>query len=298
MVFEGNSSAQSSHDQLPTGAFPDNFDWCNKDGVNYCTASLNQHIPQYCGSCWAHGAISALQDRIKMDRIMANATGDDVQLSVQHVLNCGNAGSCHGGSHHATYEWIQTIGDETGSGVSYFTGQPYMACSKDSDEGLCPSADWTCNALNVARTCGTFGQECVGLSQYPNATLSEHGSITGADAMMKEIYNRGPIACTIAADDIRDYESGIASGGGWTDHVVSVVGWGTDAQEGLYWIVRNSWGEYWGEAGFVRVKSGALSLEESCVWATPGVFTAPEFDNQYHCHENGNNCGGSEKLVV
>merc|ERR1712170_170396 len=119
------------------------------------------------------------------------------------------------------------------SGISYFTGQPYMACSSDSSEGLCSASDWSCTALNVARTCGTFGEECVGLDHYPNATIAEYGHISGPDAMKKELFNRGPIACTIAADDIRDYETGIANGGGWTDHVVSVVGWGTDAQEGL-----------------------------------------------------------------
>jgi len=263
ITWRGNSSEKTSHHLLhaPEGGLPDDFTWCNKDGVNYCSPSRNQHIPQYCGSCWAHGTLSALEDRIKIAR---GAQGADIQLSVQHVLNCGNAGSCHGGSLDGVYQWIHKISEETGTGVSYETSQPYMACSKESKEGMCGSGDWTCNALNTARTCGTFGEECVGLTHYPNATIAEYGSIHGADAMQKEIYSRGPIACTIAADDIRNYEDGIATGGGWTDHVVSVVGWGTDAQEGLYWMVRNSWGEYWGEGGYVRVKSGALSLEESC----------------------------------
>ena len=32
---------------------PESFTWSNVKGVNYLTKNLNQHIPVYCGSCWA-----------------------------------------------------------------------------------------------------------------------------------------------------------------------------------------------------------------------------------------------------
>ena len=69
IVWRGNSSAVSSHDLLldPEGGYPADFTWGDKDGVNYLTPSLNQHIPQYCGSCWAHGSVSALGGRIEIE---------------------------------------------------------------------------------------------------------------------------------------------------------------------------------------------------------------------------------------
>jgi hypothetical protein len=43
--WQGNHS--TSHEQLSVpNDLPADFSWCNKDGVNYCTPSLNQHIPQ------------------------------------------------------------------------------------------------------------------------------------------------------------------------------------------------------------------------------------------------------------
>jgi len=270
---------------------PATFTWCNNNGVNYCTESRNQHIPQYCGSCWAHGAVSAFADRIKIAR---KALGIDINPSIQHMLNCGNAGSCMGGSIVGPYSWIQQLSQKTGSGISYETSQPYMACSSDSSEGFCKSAQWGCNAMNVARTCSTFssmGGKCVGLNRYPNATISEYGQVSGADNMAKEIFARGPISCGIDATPILQYDgkSIISEPGGGIDHVVSVVGWNHDTASGKdYWIVRNSWGEFWGDMGYIYVEKGndALMLEDACAWAVPGAFTTKNFP----CDEGGDNC--------
>merc|ERR1712080_645417 len=91
-----------------------------------------------------------------------------------------------------------------------------------------------------------------------------------------------------------NYESGIHTQKSYqTDHVISVVGWGKDVTEGSYWVVRNSWGEFWGEMGYVRVGFGALSVEGACAWAVPGEFTAAEKNNQFHCHEGGDKCNGA-----
>jgi len=309
ITWRGNAS--NSHDLLleRVQEMPKEFTWCNKDGVNYCTMSRNQHIPQYCGSCWAHGAVSALADRIKIAR---GGKGIDINPSVQHILNCGNVGTCYGGSIDGVYQWIYDISkkgwlpwQKGGTGISYETAQPYLACSSGSREGFCPHVDTSCKAENVARTCGSFSKEggpCSGLDSYPNATVSDYGSISGADAMMKEIYNRGPIACGIDAAPLLNYEHGIMTKpSDDTDHVISVVGWGNDEKEGMYWIVRNSWGEYWGEMGYVRVAKGALNIEDQCSWAVVGDYTAPEKDNQVHCHEGGDNCvhkASSEKTIV
>lgn len=118
--------------------------------------------------------------------------------------------------------------------------------------------------------------------------------------MMKEIFARGPIACVVDAEPLHNYTTGIETAtSSTTNHIISIVGWGTDAEQGKYWVVRNSWGEYWGEHGYARVQSGVLLLEHyPCAWAVPDDFTAHERHNQYPCVEDGSNCKASELLVI
>ena len=182
-------------DYVDASALPASFSWRNVGGTSFLTKSLNQHIPQYCGACWAHGAISSIADRVKIAR---KAQGVDINPSVQHVLNCGTAGSCHGGSASGVFSWIGGITNATGSGVAYDTCNPYMACSKESNEGACNHSDWTCTPENVCRTCSTFaasGGACVGVDSYPNVTVGQWGSLKGdtdgGASMMAEIHTRG-----------------------------------------------------------------------------------------------------------
>ena len=60
--------------------------------------------------------------------------------------------------------------------------------------------------------------------------------------------------------------------GRWVcDHIVSVSGYGTDAAGQPYWVVRNSFGRYWGDQGWYKLPRGrnAAGIEQYCAWAVP-----------------------------
>ena len=67
----------------------------------------------------------------------------------------------------------------------------------------------------------------------------------------------GPVAGTVAASSsvFRYYTSGVINTrkcGYWLNHAITIVGYGT-YDRGNYYIVRNSWGDSWGDAGYVKI---------------------------------------------
>ena len=99
----------------PVKDLPDTYIWNNVNGTNFLTNIKNQHLPQYCGSCWAQAATSSMSDRIKIAR---NAAWPDVNIAPQTVISCsstdGNNG-CHGGEAYSASAWMaeNDIADET-----------------------------------------------------------------------------------------------------------------------------------------------------------------------------------------
>jgi len=278
---------------------PDSFSWNNIRGSSWLTHMLNQHIPQYCGSCWAHSSMSSLADRIKIFQLLnGGGVGEtivgEINLSIQFILNCGGgrAGSCKGGSALKAYKFIKEMGY-----IPYDTCQAYIACSSDSVEGFCPYVDTSCTPKNICKTCTRNSDgdgECHAISTFPNATVSEYGSYKNdVNAIKAEIFARGPVKASINGTAIKNYKGGIISNPALenigTSHGVSIVGWGhnitTDKQ---HWIVRNSWGQYWGEMSMFRVEIGKnlLGIESNVVWATPGHFSI----SNRQCSEDGSNC--------
>merc|ERR1712037_590295 len=76
-------------------------------------------------------------------------------------------------------------------------------------------------------------------------------------AVMTHLAEVGPLGVAVYASGWGGYSSGVYSGCAYDsnialNHAVQLVGYGTDAAEGDYWIVRNSWGSGWGEGGYIN----------------------------------------------
>jgi len=245
------------HEYLSLKDLPSHLDWRMKDGHNYASFNRNQHIPKYCGACWSFAATSSLADRI---RIARGPSSRPVSLAVQVVLNCdtGDKG-CGGGDPVAAYSFIHQI-----HGLPEESCQTYEASAWDVGR--------SCEAVDICRKCDENG--CHAVPEYLTYPIAEFGYVAGELHMMAELQ-RGPIACAVATPPLFDGFTGTSIYEDTThdhviDHIVSVAGYGTE--NGVrYWIVRNSWGTYWGHVGWGRVIRGKnnIMIETACAWAVP-----------------------------
>jgi cathepsin X len=189
------------------------------------------------------------------------------------MINCNAGGTCNGGNPGGVYKY------------AYKNGIPDSSCEQYTASNLDKK---TCEAIDVCRDCrgpppavNETGLENCWAVDYKKYYVSNYYSLSGADKMKADIYKYGPISCGIdVTDNFEAYKGGIYSEKKaipLINHELSVVGWGYDEEtQTEYWIGRNSWGTYWGEKGFFRIKmhKDNLAIETDCTAGIPSFTKA------------------------
>jgi C1A family cysteine protease len=217
-----------------TKALPATYDWRSLNG---CTPIKNQGG---CGSCWAFATVGVLECAIRIK------DGLTVDLSEQYLVSCNQSGwDCDGGWFaHDYHEWKA---DQCGgAGAVLESAFPYQA--SDILPCSCPY-------------------------QHPYKIKSWMYIDGGVEGIKQAIMDYGPVSVgVVATSAFQAYGGGIFNGcsSGELNHAVVLVGWNDNQGPNGVWIMRNSWGSWWGESGYMRIPYGCNAIETNpcCVLYT------------------------------
>jgi len=210
-------------------ALPASFDWRTKGAV---TGVKDQG---QCGSCWAFSAVGNMEGQWFLSG--KTLTG----LSEQNLVDCDHHcmdymdeqtcdGGCDGGLMPNAYSYVIANG-----GIDTEVSYPYLGY------------DNTCS----------FASKNVG-AKIRNFTMVSSNETQMAAYLVKN----GPLAIAANAEEWQFYIGGVFYFPCMTslDHGILIVGYGVETdifdETMPFWIVKNSWGEDWGESGYIRIERG------------------------------------------
>ena len=218
-----NSDFLSLQDQ--TANLPGSFD--SRIQFPNCQVMVNNQ--GQCGSCWAF----ASSQTFSYNLCTANDGTFSYMPSVQKLVDCVKKPDtdifygCNGGHQRDALNYIKTDGI-TNSDCMPYEGKANKCRSKCSNEyGRMTN-------LKCSRVVGRFGsvdRETIKQAIY------KYGAVTTAFFVYQDLsrYSGG----------VYEHTYGSKLGG----HAITVIGWGVENGK-EYWLTQNSWGPWWGEAGY------------------------------------------------
>merc|ERR1712002_222274 len=225
-----------------SGNAPANIDWRDYGAV---TPVKDQG---QCGSCWSFAATGSAEGVYQI------GNSESVSLSEQNLLDCALNWGCNGGGRSdIALEYIQSNGVNSESDYPYYAMQ--FQCSQSS-----AYSTYYCSG-------------CTYIVEYDEQNLKD------------AVANEAPVAIAIDASPLhfQFYRSGIIDDPSCgTDypsinHAVLAVGYDTNSLGQKYWIVKNSWGQSWGNGGYfelAREKGNMCGVATDAVVAKAPCYAA------------------------
>lgn len=235
------------------------IDWRNNNGVNWLGPVMNQGN---CGSCVAFSAIATLEAQTT---ISSGLPWLHPTFSPQQVFACGGGGCETGWEPAGAADFLKSTGAVDEACMPYTSGST--------------GQDVSCNT-----TCADASSRTTRIANYTTPS-----SFWGHNAnSVKAALAHGPLQTTLTVyADFMTYAGGVykhVTGAALGGHAISIVGYDDSKQA---WLIRNSWGEEWGEKGFAWVAytdtSGVGAETWSYETASPQGFigiTSPS-DREY-----------------
>lgn len=240
-----------------------------------------------CGSCWAVTSATVLEahSEIYNSRSPRSFSVQEFVSCTPNPHKCGGGGGCQGATVELAYNYAMKHGLATENET------PYLGADSKCSNSLLSVRDFQ----DDEESAEDLARPGVHVAKYdaPGALFGmkawERLKENDYESLMHAVWERGPVAVSVAAHGWANYKDGIFNScarDAVVDHAVTLVGYGEDAQvQEKYWIIQNSWTANWGEAGKIRL----LRRDDDSHHQNCGVDSQPEL---------GTGCEGGPKNVT